>query len=106
MCLPWVPQRRVCQRRRWAFLDAIRLCGVEEIVDEVIDAAPEGRETKEQYLARLEAAARSLHGLTAVRAWGGCVRMCKRSWMHAVESRRTIERVMMCGVCSLTVCAL
>lgn len=32
--------------------------------------------------------------------------MCKRSWMHAVESRRTTERVMMCGVCSLTVCAL
>ena len=31
-----------------------------KIVDEVIDGAPEGRETKEQYLARLEAAARSL----------------------------------------------
>ena len=31
-----------------------------KIVDEVIDGAPEGRETKEQYLARLEAAAKSL----------------------------------------------
>ena len=31
-----------------------------KIVDEVIDGAPEGRETKEQFLARLEAIAKSL----------------------------------------------
>ena len=58
------------QRRKWkrgedpptthAFLDAIRLCGVEKSWTRSLVVHQKGRETKEQYLARLEAAAKSL----------------------------------------------